>query len=308
MLLSVLPTIFAWNVAPVGPALSAAAAAPVCHARAAAAPHYATARGAVGAARMILLDPEQATAATAVPTQSARLLDSFLEHFQGHFDNHEQVKVNEAAGREPRLGGGHEHIHCVLRQVPVAEDGPAGAHVLASYYFNGQPAAVFRERLYAFDVLPRDEQFGTCVRMRIYKLRDPVTEQLRAAGGVGGYSADDVALGDADLADELLVEGADVFWRWCGERYEGQMRTESLTLVSERSGTEIVVRDDVALWADALWVNDRGHDAVTGEYVYGNIHEIPYKMTRVSEAHWTATGVPNPAAAEADEASSGSSE
>ena len=82
---------------------------------------------------------------------------------------------------------------------------------------------------------------------------------------------------------------ADVYWRRCGERFEGRMRTESITIVSERSGEEIVVRDDVALWQDALWVNDRGA-TTDGEYVYGNIHEVPYKMSRVSAEHWTAAG------------------
>ena len=67
------------------------------------------------------------------------------------------------------------------------------------------------------------------------------------------------------------------------------MRTESITIVSERTGADIVVRDDVALWADSLWVNDRGA-TTDGEYVYGNIDEVPYKMSRVSDDHWTAVG------------------
>ena len=243
---------------------------------------------------MILL-PEQ-DAAVAVPEHSTRLLDSFLEQFHGHFDNYAQFVANDAAGLTPRLGGGHEHIHCALRQVPVL--GSEASYVLATYYFNGQPGAVFRERLYAFDAVADDEQFGACVRMSIYKLREPVAAQLRAAGGLSGYSADDVVFtAERDVAEEQRVQGADVFWRWCGERFEGEMRTESITIVSERDpDLEIVVRDDVALWTDALWVNDRGHDAVTGEYVYGNIHSVPYKMQRVSETHWTATGAPSPEA------------
>ena len=114
--------------------------------------------------------------------------------------------------------------------------------------------------------------------------------QLRAAGGLAGYSADDVVFSECDLEEELHIEDADVFWRWCDGRFEGHMRSESLTIVSERSGREIVVRDDVSLWPDALWVNDRGHDKETGEYVYGNINDVPYKMQRVSEDHWTARG------------------
>lgn len=239
----------------------------------------------VSAPSMILLDPEQAAAH---PSEAILHLDMLLEHFQGHFDNHNQVIANDAKGLTPRSGGGHEHIHCALRQVPVS--GTTSTHVLASYYFNGQPGAVFRERLYAFEALPADAQFGSCIRMSIFKLRDSVVAQLRAAGGVA-YCADDVAFTENDVCEALRLKDADVFWRWCGERFEGHMRTESLTIESERNpGARIVVRDDVALWPDALWVNDRGHDAETGDYVYGNIHGVPYKMSRVPETHWTVTG------------------
>ena len=248
------------------------------------------------AAAMVLLEPER-DAALAVPERTNRMLDSFLEIFDGHFDNYAQFRANEAEGLTPRHGGGHEHIHCVLRHVPLlgASEGDGANGVLASYYFNGDPTAVFRERLYAFEAVASDAQFGACVRMAIYKLRDPVTAQLRAAGGLSGYSADDVAFSvAADLSPSQRVEGADVYWRLCGERFEGRMRTESITVVSERTGDEIVVSDDVALWEEALWVNDRGHDAATGEYVYGNVHGVPYKMARVDEAHWTSTGAPPP--------------
>jgi len=225
------------------------------------------------------------------------LLNSFMERFQGHFDNEAQVHANDAAGLAPRQGGGHEHIHCVLRKVSLTEpssgDGHGSvvqsqAHVLASYYFNGQPDAVFRERLYALEALPCDEQFERCVRMSIYKLRESTTARLRAGGGVG---SSDVSFFSADdLADTLQVRDADVFWRRVGDRFEGHMRTESIDVISERTGQLLRVRDDVALWADALWVNDRGSDAATGEYVYGNIHGVPYKMQRVANDHWTALG------------------
>lgn len=254
-----------------------------------------TARAAVST--MILLNPDtdQALARKIVTNQPVtnqpqqqQELDEFLSRFQGHFDNHAQVTTNEAAGRAPRHGGGHEHIHCLLRSVPVLGADAGDTHVLASYYFNGQPGAIFRERLYAFEAVADDEQFGKCVRMAIYKLRDPVTAQLRAAG------ADDVAFSaSCDLAEELHVPDADVYWRRCAESYEGSMRTESITIISERSGDEIVVRDDVSLWSDALWVNDRG-TTPDGEYVYGNVHEVPYKMDRVPADHWTATGGASP--------------
>jgi len=246
-------------------------------------------------AAMVLLDldassPALARAARTPDDAPLELLDSFRERFQGHFDNEAQVRANDAAGLAPRQGGGHEHIHCVLREVSLAKQSSHGsanqAHVLASYYFNGQPEAIFRERLYALETLPCDEQFGRCVRMSIYKLRVSTTERLRAEGGVG--SADVSFFSAEDVADSLRVRDADVFWRRIGDRFEGHMRTESIDVVSERSGQLLRVRDDVALWDNSLWVNDRGSDVETGEYVYGNIHGVPYKMQRVPDDHWTA--------------------
>lgn len=240
------------------------------------------------AAAMVLAEPGT------TPRSAQPLLEGFLKHFDGHFDNHEQVATNEEAGLTPRHGGGHEHIHCVVRPVTVLGADAGSAHAIATYYFNGDPSSVFRERLYTFEMLQADKQFGACVRMSIYKLRDSVSARVLADGDV-----EDIGLSAAcDLSDELHVPEADVFWRWAGERFEGHMRTEGITIVSERSGREIIVRDDVQLWADALWVNDRGHDAETGDYVYGNVHGIPYKMSRVPADHWSATGRPAPSDSE----------
>jgi len=237
--------------------------------------------------------PVSSTVTASSDAPMTPLLSSFLAHFRGHFDNHEQVLAEQVAGLAPREGGGHEHIHCSLQ--PIALSGQCdGRHVLATYYFNGNPSTVFRERVYEFDALSRDPQFGECVRMRIFRTRDDVAAKLRA-----GLAADDVAWSVAEDLDEALhVSEADVFWRWCGERYEGAMRTESIEIISERSGRPITVRDDVALWEDALWVNDRGSDAATGAYVYGNIRDIPYKMSRVPDDHWTVHG---PSDEESDE-------
>ena len=231
---------------------------------------------------------------------SSRLVDSFLSGFHGHFDNFGQVATNEAAGLYPREGGGHEQIHCTLTPIDIADAGAESRrHVLATYYFNGNPYAVFRERLYGFDALANDEQFGPCVRMSIYKLREETTARLLSVGVGAGDSATaaaDVAFSGADLSASLRIPEADVFWRWCGERYEGEMRTPSIELVSERDPSQLLrISDDVAFWGDALWVNDRGCDAASGEYVYGNIHSVPYKMARVPDTHWSATGAGNPA-------------
>ena len=47
-------------------------------------------------------------------------------------------------------------------------------------------------------------------------------------------------------------------------------------------GLYLRIQDELSLWEDELWVNDRGHNANTGDMVYGNHNGVPYKMNRVS--------------------------
>ena len=34
------------------------------------------------------------------------------------------------------------------------------------------------------------------------------------------------------MAEGQAIGGADVYWKWCGERFEGRMRTESVVIDS----------------------------------------------------------------------------
>lgn len=66
---------------------------------------------------------------------------------------------------------------------------------------------------------------------------------------------------------------------------------DSGTWVSSQNvnGLEILIKDDLRLWPDRLWVNDRGFDR-QGNFVYGNQRGVPYKMRRVVEGgplEWT---------------------
>ncbi|CAM9473623.1 unnamed protein product [Sphacelaria rigidula] len=45
-------------------------------------------------------------------------------------------------------------------------------------------------------------------------------------------------------------------------------------------GLDILIKDDLKVWRDRLWVNDRGFDR-DGKFVYGNQRGVPYKLTRV---------------------------
>merc|ERR1711908_52245 len=80
--------------------------------------------------------------------------------------------ADRAAGMRPREGGGHEHIHCHVQPLSLATRSThPEALALATYYFDGQPDAIFRERLYSMCELQADPQYGRCIQMRIYQLR-----------------------------------------------------------------------------------------------------------------------------------------
>eukprot|EP00594_Rhizosolenia_setigera_P003164 CAMPEP_0178955862 /NCGR_PEP_ID=MMETSP0789-20121207/9865_1 /TAXON_ID=3005 /ORGANISM="Rhizosolenia setigera, Strain CCMP 1694" /LENGTH=113 /DNA_ID=CAMNT_0020637589 /DNA_START=1140 /DNA_END=1481 /DNA_ORIENTATION=+ len=47
-------------------------------------------------------------------------------------------------------------------------------------------------------------------------------------------------------------------------------------------GKKIRIKDELSLWENELWINDRGFSLDSGDFVYGNQRGIPYKMHRVS--------------------------
>jgi hypothetical protein len=48
-------------------------------------------------------------------------------------------------------------------------------------------------------------------------------------------------------------------------------------------GQKILIKDQLSLWHDQLWIHDRGYNPDTMEYIYGNQKGIPYRMQRVTD-------------------------
>lgn len=239
------------------------------------------------------------------PQTSSELLSRFTRLFCGHFDNFNQFLDDKLAGREPMQGGGHEHIHCHLQQLPAAtmrraSDPPDTEYVYANYYFNGQPDKKFRERVYVLQPREADEQFGMCIQMSIRRIRPETVDALNDVGG----DASRVSWTEADVDDSLSIPNSDLFWRWqhglretASDGFDGRMRSESVVVRSPIRNKDIIVKDDLALLegdangnGDAVWCNDRGSDT-DGNHIFGNIHDIPYKMQRVAPDDWTVTGI-----------------
>ena len=219
------------------------------------------------------------TAVASPAAASAHLTHS--SSMRGHFDNHAQVTENEAAGLTPRHGGGHEHIHCALRhglEATATARQQRRQPGVATYTSAGREY-VFRERLYKFDAIAEGERFGTCLRMSIYKLREVTTTPQR-----GGAARRWTTLPSRRRSLRSCVPEADVFWRWCGERFE-EMRAGHRHRLGHSSARSSSVTTLLGWTRCGQRPRARRRD---GEYVYGNIHNVPYKMRRVADDHWTS--------------------
>lgn len=226
-------------------------------------------------------------------------LERFVGLFSGEFDNYEQIRLERAQGMYPREGGGHEHIHCSIKQI-------APDLLFAKYYFNGNSSQVFRSRLY--QVNARDDSERGVIEMRIFRFYEETERTLKAAN----YNIDAIQWDRNDVYD--WMQGCEVFWERyvppaderdeaCkvlgiegGPRFVGYMKGGGCEVYSREIGARIKVMDDLLLTNEDLWVADRGFD-LNDHFIYGNRLGIPYKMKRVrrgSSAEWTLSTTHSP--------------
>lgn len=57
----------------------------------------------------------------------------------------------------------------------------------------------------------------------------------------------------------------------------------SATVTSQMMpGQSILIKDQLSLWRDSLWIHDRGYNPETGAFIYGNQRGVPYRLQRVT--------------------------
>mmetsp|Transcript_32052 Transcript_32052/g.65421 ORF Transcript_32052/g.65421 Transcript_32052/m.65421 type:complete len:438 (+) Transcript_32052:115-1428(+) len=90
---------------------------------------------------------------------------------------------------------------------------------------------------------------------------------------------------DGDALDPLLG---------CHATMEAGSKGAIVDSISMIPGKRILVKDELSLWDDNFWINDRGYDPDVAEidandsstivmpYVYGNRRGVPYKLERVT--------------------------
>jgi len=232
------------------------------------------------------------------------LWTELVRRFQGDFDNYNQVLRDRERGLLPREGGGHENIHCTL--LPLTQNTR-----LAAFYFDGTPSAIFRFRFYElrphYDYTPTSEESVAAVDTVLYTLHPDLEIQLRKASEnplmwPGIFNS----FREKENRTQLLPR-CDVRWSWdrdpilhayASDDAEDETQTGAHTgrgihavmvhgqaLVESQMlpGQQILIKDQLSMWPDALWIHDRGLDPETGNFIYGNQRNVPYALDRVAD-------------------------
>lgn len=230
--------------------------------------------------------------AAAAPSAQDSLWKELKHRFQGDFDNYEQVVEDRIQGLLPREGGGHENIHCSL--IPVADDAR-----LAAFYFDGTPKAIFRFRYYKLVPASQENSTGSAVDTVLYTLNPELEMKLRQCADRPLEWPE--IFSSFDSTDRVrLLPRCDVRWSWdmdpvlhayAAENKDANgdgihaVMVHGQALVDSQMipGQKILIKDQLSLWNDALWIHDRGFNPDTGDFIYGNQRDIPYRLQRVAE-------------------------
>jgi hypothetical protein len=212
----------------------------------------------------LFLDAAQAQTRTPAQALLDRDLATFVSWFEGRFDNELQVFF------EPDLNtpedARHDRIHSSFRRIDL----PAmGEHVFyVEQSANGDPTQVYRQRLYVL----RADYARNAIRLDVHTPRDPAP--LRAA------YRDPTVLTALTPTEAQLAQGCSVFWRRQGAQFVGADDPGACRIRARDTGRMLMVRNDLVLSEDAIWIRDRASDA-RGRHVFGNRAGVPHELRRV---------------------------
>jgi len=237
-------------------------------------------------------------------SQNNAIYIHLLKHFQGDFDNYRQVVIDREENLTPREGGGHENFHCTL--IPLSKTSR-----LAAFYFDGNPERIFRFRYYELlSPTSRDKENSedeeACIEMKLYTLHPDLERELRCCS--------DEPLRWPGIFDSFEVENEsnkikylpNCEIRWSvdmdplehayaldhKESKQNKQEQDSIHAVMVHGeaivdstiipGVKIRILDQLSLYEDTFYINDRGLDPESGAFIYGNQRGVPYRLNRVT--------------------------
>ncbi|NMP30111.1 hypothetical protein HII17_00930 [Thalassotalea sp. M1531] len=191
----------------------------------------------------------------------------FHQWFAAEFDNYEQNWQDKIDKEKDEALQVHEHIHHVFAPLPTPA--LAGETYFVKQYMDGDASKVYRQRLYQF---VRNKEKGA-IQLNIYRFKD------------------EAKYADAHLTPELYQSltkeeittypGCEVYWKWTGEYFAGEMVHNACAIKSRRSGKMLYFNDTLRLTDNEIWIADVAHDE-DGKYVFGNKAGIPHINRKVT--------------------------
>jgi hypothetical protein len=240
--------------------------------------------------------------------------EGLSDWFQGDFDNYAQVVEDRKQNLEPREGGGHEHFHCTL--VPVTE-----STRLAAFFFDGNPDRIFRFRYY--EIIPPAAK-GEAVEMMLNTLHPDLEKLLKSQASnplLWPSMFENFQPADENESKVNRLTKCEITWSFETDPIQHSYLTDipeddetysskSLhavmvhgpTVVNSTMipGMQIRIIDQLSLFQNTFYINDRGFDPITGSFIYGNQREVPYRLERVSSIYSTSTSTSTPPSSSKD--------
>lgn len=193
-----------------------------------------------------------ATAKPAKPVSLDDQLALFLDWFPGRYDSAAQVFRDER-DNVPEAERNYRR-HSIFRQVDLPDFGETV--FLAHQYRDGDPAKVYRQRLYTFTIDEAEDAF----RLRVHVPKD--------GGALKSAYRDPARLADLTPEDFTVWDGCDLFWKLEDDRFVGRLKPGACRFDSEAFDQEIVLDETLTLMKDQIWFADRGL-SLSGDYLFG---------------------------------------
>lgn len=191
-------------------------------------------------------------------------LADFIAWFPGRYDSALQVLEQRAARLDPSER--NYRRHSIFRRVELPAFGELVYY--AEQYRDGDPEAVYRQRIYAIDIDPERDQ----LRLRVHI--PPDTNAL-----LGAYREPGLLDGLAP-EDTTVWPGCDLYWAREADRLVGRLDKGACSFESERFGQRVFLEEYLMLSPDAIWFADRGLSAA-GEYLFGMRGDTPTHALKV---------------------------
>ena len=209
--------------------------------------------------------------AQAACAQTNADLQRLVGWFGGEWDNHEQVwqqKGDAETKKIEKIEDPIPHTHHIFAPVKAPKLGEHIFYVQQSS--DGDLKKVYRQRIYRFSL----DENEAAVKLEIFT---PLDEKAFLNAHLKPQQ-----FATLEITALKATPGCEVLWRYvaAGNEFQGSMKANACSFISQRSGKRIIVNDTLKLTESEIWINDQARDE-QGNYVFGSKTNTPVKNRKV---------------------------